>query len=180
MVFSQMGVFYETFCSQDPDSTTFNFQLVGGDHSDYFYIDTDGTIMTAVSKIDAEVTPSFNLSVRINDTDTPSLHVDVFCIIDVTDVNEFTPECASNQYTKLVSEDEINTDVLTVSGTDLDKGQTLSYAITKQEYVALNKSTIATNAFTIGSSSGIITVSSALDYEIGSQVLIEVSYPNKS
>ena len=148
---------------------------MGGENSNFFYIDTDGSIMTAVSKIDAEVTPSFNLSVRVNDTDTPSLHVDVFCIIDVTDVNEFTPVCGSNQYTKLVSEDEINTDVLTVSGTDLDKGQTLSYAITKQEYVAPDRSTIATNAFTIASSSGVITVSSALDYEIGTQVLIEVS-----
>ena len=154
----------------DLDSSAFKYEVIAGENANYFTVDLDtGEILTAVAEIDAETVIQFNLTVRVNDTDSPSLYVDVQCIIDVVDLNEFSPVCGSNQYVETVSEDaSINTEVITVTATDADQGQTVAYSIKKQVYLdETDNSETNTSSFTIDATSGSIKVGTSLDYELG-------------
>ncbi len=161
----------------DLDSTNFTYEVIAGENANYFTVDANtGEILTAVSVIDAELISQFNLTVRVNDTDSLSLSTEVFCIIDVTDKNEFAPVCGANQYIATVSEDaSVNSSVITVTATDADQGQTVDFEIKKQVYRnGTDPAELNATSFTIDSNSGLITVGSTLDYETGTRILLDV------
>ena len=156
---------------QDLDSTSFKFTIIGGENSDHFTVDeNNGDILTAMNEIDAEKIPQYNLTVRVQDYGSPILFVDVFCIIEVTDKNEFNPVCGSNSYVEAVSEDSVNQEVITVTASDPDKGQSVNFAISKQVYIGNDDVEIGINAFAVDTNSGVISVLGKLDHEIGTQV----------
>ena len=161
----------------DLDSSSFTYAVIAGENANYFTVDANtGEILTAVARINAEEISEFNLTVRVSDTDVPNLYIDVQCIIQVVDVNEFVPVCGSNDYSATVSEDAVaGTEVITITATDQDQGQYIEYSIKKQVYVNDSSSNeLSTSVFTIDSTSGLITVGTALDYEKGSRILLDV------
>ena len=160
----------------DDDSSGFIF-IVLGTSDEFFVVPTAGEILTAVASYDAESKSEYNLTVRVNDTDSPSLYIDVTCVVQVADQNEFEPVCGSSQYIETVAEDTpVGTSVITVTATDADQSQTVGFSIDRQVYINDSNPTAETpaNSFTIDANSGLVAVGSALDYEKGTRILLDV------
>ncbi len=136
---------------------TLTYSIIAGDPSNVFAIgNSSGQISVAdASLLDFDTPPtSYNLTIQVADnggkTDTEIV------IINLTNINE-APTVNNGTFT--VAENSPNgTAVDTVTGSDPDAGDTLSYSITASNPAA---------AFAIGSSSGAITVSDSnlLDLE---------------
>ena len=143
--------------ASDPDAgDTLSYAITGGDPTGAFAIDSaTGEITVAdSSQLDFEASPVFNLTVTVTDagglTDTAAVTV------NLTNVNE--DPAASDASFGLAENSANGTVVGSVSASDPDAGDTLSYAITGGD---------PTGAFAIDSATGEITVadSSQLDFE---------------
>jgi VCBS repeat-containing protein len=151
------GTSVGTVSASDPDvGDSLSYGITAGNTGDAFAIgnSTGEITVNDSSVLDYETTPSFDLTVVV--TDTGNLTDSASITITVNDVNE-TP--TANDDTFAVDENSANgTPVGTVSASDQDAGDGLTYAIT-----AGNRG----DAFAIGPSTGEITVndSSMLDYE---------------
>ena len=146
-----------TVAAIDPDvGDILTYAITSGDTSGAFVIDSSGNISVANgSLLDFETTPSYMLTVTVMDsgllTDSGIFTVD---LINVNDA----PSITNGNSTFTVAENSANaTAVGTVTATDHDAGDTLSYAITAGD---------TSGVFTIDSS-GSITVAdgSLLDFE---------------
>ena len=135
--------------ASDPDaSDTLSYAITAGDLGNAFAIDSaTGQITVADSaQLDFETTPVFNLTVTVTDagglTDTAAVTV------NLTNVNEVP--VASDATFALAENSANDTVVGSVSASDPDASDTLSYAITAGDLGG---------AFAIDSGSGQITVS---------------------
>ncbi|MFC4991768.1 cadherin domain-containing protein [Rubritalea tangerina] len=146
------GTAVATVSSSDPDAgDSVSFAITAGNTGNVFAIDNSGVITTA-GALDYEATASYSLTVTATDggglSDTANVSV------TVTNVNE-SPLASDNSGT--VAEDvSIGTAVATVSATDPDAGDSVSYAI-----IAGNTG----SAFAIDSNTGEITTAAVLDFE---------------
>jgi len=146
-----------TFSAIDPNAgDTHTFSLVSGigDMDNARFVVAGDQLNTA-SVFDFET--KSNYSIRVRATDQGSLSVESEFSINVTDVNE-PPAITSNG--SLVSVPENTTAVMTVTATDPDLGDTLTYAIPASSAGGVDRS-----RFTINSSSGALAFSSAPDFE---------------
>ena len=153
-----IGASVGTVSATDPDSgNTVTYSITAGNSAGKFSIGSSSGAITVAAALDYETVTSYSLTVEASDgnggTDTATVN------ITVTDVNE-APVFGSTTYTFSVSEAAaIGTSVGTVSATDPDTGNTVTYSITAGN---------SAGKFSIGSSSGAITVAAALDYETDS------------
>ena len=114
--------------ASDPDAgDTISYAITGGNADGAFAIDANGQITVANgSLLDHETAPSRNLTVTVTDaaglTDTATITV------GVTDVNE-APTAADASFT-IAENAGTNAVVGSVSASDPDAGDTISYAIT--------------------------------------------------
>jgi VCBS repeat-containing protein len=151
------GVSVDTVPAADPDGgDSLSYGITAGNEGDVFAIDggTGEITVNDSSALDYETTPSFGLTVVV--TDSTDLTDSASITITVNDVNE-APTAEDDTFT--VDENSANgMSVGTVSASDPDGGDSLSYGIT-----AGNEG----DAFAIDGSTGEITVddSSALDFE---------------
>jgi len=138
---------------------TLTYAIVGGNTGGAFAISSStGQITVAsVAAVDFETTPSFGLTVQVTDNGSPTLSDTATVTINLTDVNE-TPVVNNQALGPLAENSADGTVVGTVTASDPDAGQTLTYAITGGN---------TGGAFTINSSTGQITVASvaAVDFE---------------
>ena len=151
------GTSVGTFSATDPNAgDTHTFSLVSGigDTDNARFVVAGDQLKTA-SVFDFET--KSNYSIRVRATDQGSLSVESEFSINVTDVNE-PPAITSDG--SLVSVPENTTAVMTVTATDPDLGDTLTYAIPAGAAGGVDRS-----RFTINSSSGALAFSSAPDFE---------------
>ena len=72
----------------DPNGGPFTFTLLAGKNSDLFVLDSEtGILKTAVS-LDRELTPSLEISVRIEDAGSPKQSADFDVVVEVGDEND--------------------------------------------------------------------------------------------
>jgi hypothetical protein len=152
------GTVVGTVAASDPDAgQTLSYSITGGDGASLFSINhTTGVIQVLnTGTLNYEATSTYHLTVQVTDNGDPNLSNSATITINLNDVNE-TP--VLNDATFAINENSANTTLVgQVTGTDVDAGQTLSYAITGGN---------TSGAFAIDST-GHITVANvaALDYE---------------
>ncbi|MBB5207982.1 beta strand repeat-containing protein [Chiayiivirga flava] len=149
--------------ASDPDSSapnaTLTFAITGGNTGGAFAIDANsGAITVASSAAVTLANAPFALVVQVSDGGTPSLDASATITIEVTDQND-APVFDQAAYAFTVAENSAAaTAVGTLSATDPDAGQTLTYAIASGN---------VGNTFAVDAASGAITVAdpAALDFE---------------
>jgi len=153
------GTAFGSVVATDPDADqTLTYSILSGNTNDAFVINTSiGSLTVANSSaLNFETTPSFALVIKVQDNGTGTLSSQAKITINILDVNE---KPVINDQTITVQANTANgTFVETVSASDPDIGQVLTYAI-----ISGNTG----NAFTINPSTGalIIANSSALSFE---------------
>ena len=124
-----------------------------------FNITSSGHIVVA-QPLDREIQSLYNLTVEVKDLGMPQLSSTSHVLINIIDINEFPPVFSSLPYSTPVMENaSIRTSVFQVSSTDRDFGvnATAVYSL-----VAGN----VDDAFIVNSSTGVVYISKALDYEL--------------
>ena len=156
---SANGTVVGTVTGTDPDAgQSLTYSIFSGNGSGAFAIDAiTGEITVAnAAALDFETAPVFNLEVVATDDGSPNLGALASVTVSLTDVNE-APQLAPRSFS--LAENSANGTVVgTISGTDPDVGQSLSYSILSGN---------VNGAFAIDASTGQITVasSSALNFE---------------
>ena len=118
-----------TVTATDEDTgDTLTYSITGGNTGAKFSIDSSTGEVTVAGTLDYATTSSYTLTLQVSDgnggTDTAKV------AITVTDVNE-APVLDPSSYTFSVSEDAASGDIVgTVTATDEDTGDTLTYSIT--------------------------------------------------
>ena len=137
----------------DPQGETVTYSITEGNEDGKFAIDGSTGAITVAGILDHETTASYTLTVQASDgTNTSAAAVE----ITVADLNE-PPVFETAAYSLTVAEDAaVGASPETVSATDPDEGDGVSYSITAGN---------SGGAFAIDSSTGSITVARALDYE---------------
>jgi VCBS repeat-containing protein len=155
---SAAGIVVGTVAASDADAgQTLTYAIVAGNDSGAFAINAaTGQITVANAALNFEGTNSFSLTVQVTDSGTPALANSATVTVNVNDVNE--APVLGGQTFSLNENSAAGTVVGAVTGSDVDAGQTLTYAI-----VAGNTS----GAFAIDVATGQITVANAaaLNYE---------------
>ena len=153
------GEFVGTVIATDPDAgQTLTYSIISGNTNDAFAIDSQSGDLTVSNSamLDYETTPVFILTVQVQDDGVGNLTAQAAITVNLTDVNE-VPDIQNQSFT--IIENSANGTLLgTVTATDPDAGQSLTYSITSGN---------TNSAFTIDSQTGELTVSNSamLDYE---------------
>lgn len=120
-----------------------------------FAVDPQGRLTLLLESLDYETVNSYNILVKVSDKGNQPLSTTATVKLDITDVNEYTPEFVENIYTVSILENYIsNISIKNVRATDLDINNRITYYINP-------KST----HFTIDRQNGDVFVVSALDFE---------------
>ena len=139
-----------------------SYTITAGNAGGEFAINGSTGEITTTTALDYETTSQYVLTVEVTDTgllsDTASITV------NVNNVNEAP---VANDVSGSVSEDvAIGTAVVSATSSDVDAGDSASYAITSGN---------VGGAFSIDSATGEITTAAALDYEVTTSYLLTVS-----
>ncbi len=142
-----------TVAASDPDaSQTLTYTILSGNTNNAFQINSLTGVLTVNNSaaLNYETTPTFTLVIKVEDNGAGSLSDQANITVNLTDVNE-APQI-SNQVFSVAENTPAGEDVGQVEAMDPDNGQTLAYAI-------LSGNT--ENAFTLNSSTGMLTVSNS-------------------
>lgn len=138
------------------DSLTFS---IAGTNSVHFAVSSTGLITTTQS-LDYETVNTYSLNISVSDSTNS---VTEALTITVRDTND-APVFANAPYTVTVPENNASVIVHTVSATDADSGNTLTYFL----------SGVGSGDFSILSSTGLVSLNTALDYERKSSYVLSV------
>lgn len=138
------------------DSLTFS---IAGTNSAHFAVSSTGLITTTQS-LDYETVNTYSLNISVSDSTNS---VTEALTITVRDTND-APVFANAPYTVTVPENNASAIVHTVSATDADSGNTLTYFL----------SGVGSGDFSILSSTGLVSLNTALDYERKSSYVLSV------
>ena len=135
----------------DEDSSDIlTYTLSGTNSSDFSIVASSGIITTAVT-LDYESVSSYSLTVTVSDgTDSVSQAV----TITITDKND-VPTFVASPYSITVAENTTTSSLLTVSASDQDTADTLNFLLLGS----------GSELFSIHSTSGVVALTTALDYE---------------
>lgn len=166
---SASGTVVGTVSASDPDlpAQTLKYQIVGGNTGNAFGINTStGQIFVKNrAPLDFETNPIFDLMVQVTDNGSPAQSTVGNITINLTDAND--PPVVPSQSFTLPENSPLGTAVGLVQVNDPDVGQGRAYAI-----VGGNVG----NAFTIDSSTGLLTVRTpaALNFEANPVITVTV------
>ncbi|XP_063807494.1 protocadherin Fat 3 isoform X5 [Pseudophryne corroboree] len=152
-----------------PEGQGIIYTIVDGDSYNQFNIDFDTGVLSVVSPLDFELTPSFKLTIRASDSLT-SARAEVIVDISVNDVNDNPPVFQFPSYNATLSESSlIGTPVLQVVATDADSdnNKIIRYQIVQD---IINN----TDSFHIDSASGLILTARMLDHEVSQQSALRI------
>lgn len=133
-----------------------SYQFAAGTNgSEYFHIDTSNGLVTTARLLDYEQTQHYSLIIRAVDNGIPSLSSDVLLNVNISDFNDNPPIFQQNQYETTISEvATCGHFVIRVHARDSD-----NMDINNLEYNILEGN--EQRHFTIGTKSGIISVSNS-------------------
>jgi len=163
---SPAGTSVGQVAASDPDpGQTLTYAIISGNTSGTFQISASGLISVAnASSLNFENLPSYQLLVQVTDNGVPPLASSTNISIAVNNVNE-TPVITSNQSFTVAEHVPAGTQVGIVSASDPDNGQSLTYSI-----IGGNTN----NAFSISSTTGTISVSGLVCFELCTQYSLNV------
>ncbi len=165
---SPNGTSVGTVIATDPDpARTLSYAILGGTGSTVFQIDSATGELTVVTTaaLDFEVNSTFDLLVEVTNDAAIPLGSSATITVDVGDVNEY-PVLDDVNFGALFEHSPNGTSVGTITGTDIDNGQTLSYSI-----IAGNP---GGDGFAIDSSTGEITVNNTLAFNFNDNLNINL------
>ena len=137
------------------------YHITAGDYQGFFAIDRVTGRVTVQGFIDREQVMRFELTVCARDNGIPRHSELTLVTITVTDINDHQPIFYPSVYMSVLREDiSINTEIFTVYATDSDESGNPNSDIV---YSIVEGNT--GNAFSIGSSSGVLSIASMLDHE---------------
>lgn len=157
---SPIGTVAAVVRATDPDAgQTLTFSIVSGNDAGAFAIDERTGWITVVDRgpLNFERTETFSLTVRVEDNGSPIMSCSGDVTIDLNDINESAVFTSPSTFT-VEENSAFGTLVGTVSAVDEDRGQTLRYFIVGSGNVD--------NAFSVDETTGAITVTGALDFEL--------------
>lgn len=143
----------------DQDASDSLSYSIAGTNSGHFAVSSLGLI-TTTQVLDYESVSSYSLNISVSDGSTS---VTEALSVTVKDTND-SPAFNSAPYTVTVPENNVSATVYTLSATDTDSTDTLEYFL----------SGVGSGDFSILSSTGLVSLSSALDYERKSSYVFSV------
>jgi hypothetical protein len=149
-----------TVFAKDADGDTLKYSLTDGDVNS-FEINAVSGLITFTDSPNYESKNTYEVTVRATEESVEENHAEQKVIINVTDINEFSPVITSSVFTAA----ENQTAVGTVLATDEDVSDTLTYSLTGAD----------ASSFNMGRSSGTITFKTAPDYEVKPSYSIEIN-----
>ncbi|WP_420318203.1 cadherin domain-containing protein [Ekhidna sp.] len=156
---SPFGTTIGTVVASDADSDALSYSITAGNTNDAFAIDISNGDLSVnnSSALDFETTPSFSLTVEVNDGLGGIADATITISLNDVDENENAEPVITDQSFSIDENSPNGASVGTVIATDED-GDALTYSITNGN---------TNNAFAIGSSTGDLTVKTtlALDFE---------------
>ena len=138
------------------DSLTFN---IAGTNSGHFAVSSTGLI-TTTQTLDYETVNTYSLNISVSDSTST---VTEALTITVGDTND-APVFDNAPFTATVAENNASAIVHTLSATDADSGDTLKYFL----------SGVGSGDFSILSSTGLVSLNNALDYESKTSYVLSV------
>ena len=150
---SANGTLVGTVVASDPDAgEILTFSILSGNTSGAFAINASTGVLSVANSavLNFEVTPSFALVVKVQDNGTGTLSAQATITVNLLNVNE--PPVVNNQTFSVLTMAPNGTLVGTVSATDPDAGEILSFAITSGN---------TGSAFAINSLTGKISVANS-------------------
>jgi hypothetical protein len=141
-----------TILSSDPENDAMIYSITAGNTGNAFTINNTGAITTAAA-LDYETTNSYTLT--ISGSDAGGNQTSTTQTVNVT--NNPDPVISNTSSVTLAENASIGTSISTISATDPDGDETMTYSITAGNIG---------NAFIINSSTGAIITSAKLDYEM--------------
>jgi len=155
---SANGTTVGTVAAADPDAgQTLTYSILSGNTNNAFAINASTGVLTVAtsSALNFETTPSFALVVKVQDNGTGTLSSQATVTVNLNNVNE--PPTLQSQVFSVQQFAPNNTIVGTLSASDPDAGQSLTFSI-----VSGNTS----GAFALNATTGVLTVanSSALNF----------------
>ncbi|ESO89854.1 hypothetical protein LOTGIDRAFT_164541 [Lottia gigantea] len=153
------GVTVATVLANDDDYGTdgvLSYFITGGNTNSAFTVDSTTGQVKTMKTLDFETTPTYFLEVIAKDGGTPALSSSTTVTVSISNVNENVPTCVSYNIVASVAEDTtVNSPVTSLTCTDAD-GDVLAYSITSGN---------TGSSLSLDSSSGTLTIATALDYE---------------
>ena len=143
----------------DQDASDSLSYSIAGTNSGHFAVSSVGLI-TTTQVLDYESVSSYSLNISVSDGATTVTEV---LSVTLKDTND-SPAFNSAPYTVTVPENNVSATVYTLSATDTDSSDTLEYFL----------SGVGSGDFSILSSTGLVSLSSALDYERKSSYVFSV------
>lgn len=143
----------------DDSGDTLTYSLSGTNNADFTISSSSGVITTA-KILDYETVTSYSLTVSVSDG---TVTVTTSLTISVNNKND-QPAFTNAPYSAAVDENNAGASVCTVSASDEDTADTLSFILLGS----------GSGDFVLDSSTGVVTLSRALDYELRSSYFLSV------
>ena len=161
---SSEGAEVITVQADDADSDVLgevSYSITSGNSNNNFAINSTSGTITVNGEIDREAINEYTLTIRAQDGGNPARSDISTVLITVNDINDNNPVFQQSLYERTVREDvNIPVDVLTLLATDADEANTPNSAIT---YSIQSGNT--GGVFTLHANTGVLSVTSALDFE---------------
>ncbi|KAJ7379359.1 Protocadherin Fat 4 [Desmophyllum pertusum] len=135
------------------------FALIDGNSEERFQIDPKSGVIELRKQLDRETTELYSLIVQASDQGAPSMSNTATVNVTLVDVNDNAPLCNHSSYVIELAENfTVNGTVVSLQCSDADQGQ--------NGVISYNISSGNTNStFVVDSTTGILTLSSALNWE---------------
>lgn len=143
----------------DDSGDNLSYSLSGTNNAD-FAISSSSGLITASKSLDYETVPSYSLTISVSDS---TVTVTTSLTITVNNKND-GPAFTDAPYSAVVNEDDAGAAVYTVSATDEDTADSLSFYLTGSDSAD----------FVLDSSTGAVTLARALDYETISSYFLSI------
>ena len=147
----QTGTHVIQVVATDEDSGDSLTYSLTGTNSSHFAISTSTGLVTTTQPLDQETVGAYTLSISVTDGDSSATEALSITVIDTNDAPTFT----SAPYSVSVVENDAAAAVYTVSATDEDTGDSVTFTL----------SGTGSTDFSINPSTGVVTLTSALDFE---------------
>ena len=156
----------QTYAATDTDMDTLTWTLEGAAAADFTFTENSGmtgyelkfkAVPNFESPIDDDTDNDYEITIKVEDDESPAMTAMLPVTVTVTDVNE-APEITTTETAKSVAEN--STDVLTFAATDVDTSTDLAWSVETGD---------DGSKFSIDEDSGALSFSTAPDFEMPDQ-----------
>ena len=168
---SGIGLEVAQYIATDRDIGTnaaITYTITSGPTGLPFRINAQTGVLSVSGTVDYEAQQSYNITVTARNPNNINRAVSQMTRIDIVNLNDNRPRFSQNPYTlALLENSPANTQVITVTATDADRGSfgDVTYSITSGNFQ---------NSFTISSTGGVISANSPIDREMISSFSLTV------